>query len=223
MNLLQWISDHFTWVIFLAAILETIACLRVFYYNDRYLERVRKWFESDIIRGRGPGKASATLGTLEQLEHSLKNFRAEYIEQISGWDEETLAAKSVELSTRESLRSHSYGEWNRAIFNTSRDAIPMFPLLGILGTVFAIGCQLSVGNGTDGAVVIAESVTKNFGTAVWTTVWGIVFGIFFTLFNAFLIEPKTIRALEIERAAGDSLDDVLQLIARERQVRGKEN
>lgn len=211
MELLQWISDHFVELIMLAAILELIACIRVYVYNALYIRKVHKWFEEDILREGSSGTASATLDPLIRLETNLHGFRASYSEKIESWNRAELKEKLTELSTRESLKSHSYGEWNKALFNTLRDAVTVFPLLGILGTVFAIGCQLSGSSPEEGAAML-EGVTKNFGIAIWTTVWGIVFGISFTLVNAFLLEPRTLKCLEIDVASGKAIDDIMQMI-----------
>lgn len=64
------------------------------------------------------------------------------------------------------------------IFTT---AITIFPLLGMLGTVFGLlGLDLSTGDMTN--------IKNNFFIALTSTAWGIIFSVFFKIVHAFVAD-----------------------------------
>ncbi|MBR1592739.1 MAG: MotA/TolQ/ExbB proton channel family protein [Ruminococcus sp.] len=66
--------------------------------------------------------------------------------------------------------------WGYSVFT---NFIAIFPLLGILGTVYSLL----------GLVSDSSNITGNFYSALTSTFWGIVFAIIFKLVDAFSIAP----------------------------------
>lgn len=70
--------------------------------------------------------------------------------------------------------------------------ITVFPLLGMLGTVFGLmGLDLS-----DGAQM--DNIRTNFFVALTSTAWGIIFAVIFKLLNAF-VEDDVEEQIEIAK------------------------
>jgi len=148
-----------------------------------------------------------------QVEYLLHTFRVEYVKKLDGKNQESLKEEYYKLTNEKTHSVYSYSKYARTCFNLFFDMIPMFPMLGILGTVIAIACQFSgATESADGTAAIL-SVTQNFGMAVWTAIYGIVFAVGFTVINALFIESGTQKCFDLEKTARESLDEVLHIIA----------
>jgi biopolymer transport protein ExbB len=77
-------------------------------------------------------------------------------------------------------------------YNLVRSGIEIFPLLGIIGTVAAIGAGLS-DSSIDSSQKI-DAIVKNFGESIMATGLGLFFAIINILLNAFF-EPKFEKVL----------------------------
>ncbi|MCL2120232.1 MAG: MotA/TolQ/ExbB proton channel family protein [Planctomycetaceae bacterium] len=210
------LSDHFVDIILAVALLEAFLALIVFAYNRRYLRKVDRWFRYNVLHECS--KPSYLLSRWLQVEHLLHTFRVEYVKKLDDKNQESLKEEYHKLTNEKTHSIYAYSKWARTCFNLFFDLIPMFPMLGILGTVVAIACQFSAAQEmTDGAETILRSVTQNFGMAIWTTIYGIGFAIGFTIINATFIESGTQKCFELEKTARQSLDDVLHLITTRQQ------
>jgi len=206
------LRDHFAKVIFGVAMLELFLALIVFMYNRRYLRKIDRWFRNDVLRECS--KPSSMLSRWLQVEHLLHTFRVEYVKKLGDKNQELLKEEYYKLTNEKAHSIYAYNKWVRTCFNLFFDLIPMFPMLGILGTVVAIACQFSAAQEvSDQSAAILTSVTENFGMAIWTTIYGIAFAVGFTVINAVLIESGTQKCFELETTARQSLDEVLHLIA----------
>ena len=206
------LRDHFSEIIFVVALLEVLLALIVFFYNRRYLRKVGRWFRDDVLKECS--KPSSTLGRWLQVEHLLHTFRVEYVQKLESKTPGQRREEYHKLTNEKSHTVYAYNRWVKTFFNLFYDLIPMFPMLGILGTVVAIACQFGTANETlSESEAILLSVTQNFGMAIWTTIFGIGFGILFTVINALLIESGTQKCFELEKTARQSLDEVLHLLA----------
>lgn len=85
-------------------------------------------------------------------------------------------------------------------YNLVRSGIEIFPLLGIIGTVLAIGAGLS-DSSMDSSQKI-EAVVKNFGESIIATGLGLSFAIVNILLNAFF-EPKFEKVLNFANDIND--------------------
>ena len=215
---LTTLSDHFVEIILGAAVLELFLAFIVYTYNRRYLRKVDRWFRNDVLKDCS--KPSSLLSRWLQVEHLLHTFRVEYVKKLDDKNQESLKEEYYKLTNEKTHSIYAYSKWVRTCFNLFFDLIPMFPMLGILGTVVAIACQFTAAQ--DAAVTqevvneseaILRSVTQNFGMAIWTTIFGIGFAIGYTIFNAMFIESGTQKCFELEKTARESLDEVLHLIS----------
>ena len=219
------LRNHFVEIIFGVAVLELILAFVVFTYNRCYLRKIDRWFRNDVLKECS--KPSSMLSRWLQVEHLLHTFRVEYVKKLDDKTRESLKEEYYKLTNEKTHSIYAYNKWVRTCFNLFFDLIPMFPMLGILGTVVAIACQFSAAQEVaDQAESILISVTQNFGMAIWTTIYGIGFSIGFTVINAVLIEAGSQKCFELEKTARKSLDEVLHLIAARQQSnrsRGKAN
>ncbi|MCL2622617.1 MAG: MotA/TolQ/ExbB proton channel family protein [Planctomycetaceae bacterium] len=210
-EVLLLLSKHFVEVILVVAVLEAFLALIVFSYNRRYLRKVDRWFRNDVLRECS--KPSSLLSRWLQVEHLLHTFRVEYVKKLDGKSQESLKEEYYKLTNEKTHSVYAYSKGVRTFFNLFFDLIPMFPMLGILGTVVAIACQFNAATETSEGVEAVLSVTENFGMAIWTTIYGIVFAIGFTAVNAMFIEAGAQKCFELEKTAQQSLDEVLHIIA----------
>jgi len=198
-------------VIFGVAVLELFLAFIVFTYNRRYLRKIDRWFRNDVLKECS--KPSSMLSNWLQVEHLMHTFRVEYVKKLDDKNQESLKEEYYKLTNEKAHSIYAYNKWVRTCFNLFFDLIPMFPMLGILGTVVAIACQFSTAQEvSDQSAAILTSVTQNFGMAIWTTIYGIGFAIGFTVINAVFIESGTQKCFELETTARTSLDEVLHLI-----------
>jgi MotA/TolQ/ExbB proton channel family. len=211
------LRDHYSEIIFAVALLEVFLAMLVFAYNRRYLRKVGRWFRDDVLKEcSGP---SSTLGRWLQVEHLLHTFRVEYVQKLETKTTEQCREEYHKLTNEKSHTVYAYAKWARISFNLFYDLIPTFPMLGILGTVIAIACQFSTAaDAHNESEMILRSVTQNFGMAIWTTIFGIGFGILFTVVNALFVESGTQKCFELEKTARQSLDEVLHIIATQRDL-----
>ena len=208
------LRDHFSEIIFGVALIEILLALIVFSYNRHYLRKVGRWFRDDVLKECS--KPSSMLGRWLQVEHLLHTFRIEYVQKLGCKTPKQRREEYHKLTNEKSHAVFAYGKWARMFFNLFYDLIPMFPMLGILGTVVAIACQFGTTTETLDELDAMQSVIRNFGMAIWTTIFGIGFSILFTVINALFIESGTQKCFELEKTAQQSLDEVLHLIASHR-------
>ena len=80
-------------------------------------------------------------------------------------------------------------------YSLSRTLIEIYPLLGILGTVLAIGCGLAAQANSAESGAAIDAVVKNFGNSIWSTFMGLLFAVIYMILNAFW-EPSFQRLME---------------------------
>ena len=84
------------------------------------------------------------------------------------------------------------------LYNVARTMIEAYPLLGVLGTILAIGAALRK---ADAGV---QDIVARFGDAIWSTGAGLAAGIALLLLNGFL-EPGFERLIETRRAVRETV------------------
>jgi len=67
-------------------------------------------------------------------------------------------------------------------YSLVQQLVPVFPLLGILGTVMGLIMQLNSGT--------LDALKDALGTSMWTTLWGLVAAIAIRLMDAFWVSKK---------------------------------
>jgi len=103
------------------------------------------------------------------------------------------------LAAKDQSRSHLKTKWLETLYNVCRELVAAWPMVGILGTVLAIGIALrSPGTGNASADALS-GIVESFGTAIWSTVYGLVFAVGLLFFNA-CVEPSFNRLFEQQLA-----------------------
>jgi biopolymer transport protein ExbB/TolQ len=87
-------------------------------------------------------------------------------------------------------------------YNVARSMIEAYPLLGILGTILAIGLVVAEGDQASVAAIV-----RGFGEAIWSTCAGIVLALMLMFINSF-VEPGFIRLMEQQRLVRETISRV---------------
>jgi biopolymer transport protein ExbB/TolQ len=123
-------------------------------------------------------------------------------------DREALARRDIKDEQRPYLETSL-----ETRYNVVRSAIESYPLLGILGTLFAMALALSQGGGEAveaAAVYDISEIIRAFNSAIWSTVWGLIFAVGFLLFNA-SVENGFERLRENRNMVNDIVQKTKQL------------
>lgn len=99
---------------------------------------------------------------------------------------------------RRYLQSMSFDMW----YNVARSMIEAYPLMGILGTILAIGLVVAEGDQASVAAIVL-----GFGQAIWSTCAGIVLALALMFINSF-VEPGFIRLMEQQRLVRETISRV---------------
>jgi biopolymer transport protein ExbB/TolQ len=191
--MLAALSENFPWIILAFAVIHAglFSWLAVAYRQmtsrlGAHLENLVRGFSShsDIDRGLSiDDDINLFLADLQDVIrnpaklHELEDLRTRLIYK----DE-----------ARPYLKTASF----ERVYSLSRTLIEIYPLLGILGTVLAIGCGLAAqasASPESGAAI--DAVVKNFGNSIWSTFMGLLFAVIYMILNAFW-EPSFQRLME---------------------------
>ena len=83
----------------------------------------------------------------------------------------------IQNSRKLDLKTHGLNCWN----NVAAAIVQIFPLLGILGTILAIGQSMQ----GQGIRIDAAVIVKAFTNAIDTTIFGLLFAVFYMIVDAF--------------------------------------
>ncbi len=181
----EFLGSHFTALIIFAAVVHLAFFLWLLRDRARKTTQL-KAFLQNVVRGLS---RHSDIDPAVSIDDQISRF-------IRDW-EEALADPRATVA-REELKRSSIKDEQRPYLETSletkynvvRTAIESYPLLGILGTLFAMALALSEGgpSGIDAAAAGAAQdishIIKAFNSAIWSTVWGLIFAVGFMLFNA---------------------------------------
>lgn len=92
-------------------------------------------------------------------------------------------------------------------YNVCRSMIEAYPLLGILGTILAIGLVVLEGSGAT-----AGKIVERFGQAIWSTCAGLVVAVILMLLNS-LVEPSFVRLNELRSQTAAAVARVKRRLA----------
>ncbi|NNJ26770.1 MotA/TolQ/ExbB proton channel family protein [Alienimonas chondri] len=106
------------------------------------------------------------------------------------------AALKERISTLDESRRYLPGLSFEAAAVTARTMVEAYPLLGVLGTILAIGASLQ-GDGSGAEVTVGAIVTR-FGDAIWSTFAGLAAAILL-MFVASLLEARFTRLVELRK------------------------
>lgn len=216
---MRWLSDNSVSIIVAVAIVHAVFFLGLW------------WRHRKILKGLGV-RLRNTLGSDKPLDDEMRSLDGTiecYLnglrEIISKGNRSDVQQVWERLKVLVKDKRHLHTGLFETAYNVVREMIPAYPLMGILGTVLAIGVGLSAERldatalsqgsagsvrpvaAVSGAVVgndSAQGIVKDFKNAIWSTVWGLMFGLAFMLVNA-AVEPSFTRAVEYRANVRDIL------------------
>jgi biopolymer transport protein ExbB len=163
------------------------------------------------------------VGTLDDFTRGLKHRsvldrRGHLVEQVDAFlaDVQDILNHSEQSRERKILnqrmnildekRSYMHSMFFETVYNMARNMIDAYPLMGVLGTILAIGAALQQPAEAAVSASGVEAIVGRFGEAIWSTFAGLVAGILLMFVNS-LVEPGFLRLSE-------SRQHVREMIAR---------
>src|SRR5438067_943618 len=212
---MQAISDHFYWLIVLLALIHALGFLVLLNTRNR---RVRQ-LESHLTNLVGGLSRRSDDDPSHTIDERIDSFISDIREVIQHPREPGEVRRLYDrIVSKDELRRYLQGTKFETWYNVARTGIEIYPLLGIIGTVLAIGLGLNVPR-TPAPVAPAaapttsvspapapapadsstgpstEAIVQNFAGSIWATLTGLLCAIIFMMWNAYL-EPSFTRLLE---------------------------
>ena len=106
------------------------------------------------------------------------------------------AALKERIATLDESRRYLPGLSFEAAATTARTMVEAYPLLGVLGTIIAIGASLQ--DDGSGREVTVGAIVGRFGDAIWSTFAGLAAAILL-MFVASLLEARFTRLVELRK------------------------
>ena len=186
MNYLYAISDYVTWLIFLLAIFELLLYIFLFKVISRKMLQLRDSL-FNLLRGvknfPERNKLRNVYDEVRALINALKTIKEHQREYIE--DKRTIIMNVNQQDSKKlSIKSFRIDSWS----NVAAAIVQIFPLMGILGTVLAMGQSMQKKNSLLNPEI--SNLVSSFVNAVDTTILGLIFTVFFMIINAFF-EAKT--------------------------------
>lgn len=142
----------------------------------------------------------------DQIEAFIADIREVLDNPDRVGDRPTLLTRIAILDERRNyLKSLGFDTW----YNVARAMIEAYPLLGILGTILAIGLAVDTPGATSVAVIVSR-----FGQAIWSTCAGLVAALVLMFINS-LYEPAFIRMSEQQRLIRETISRAKGLLMAE--------
>jgi biopolymer transport protein ExbB/TolQ len=154
----------------------------------------------------------AIVGTLDDFTRGLKHRsvldrRGHLVEQVDAFlaDVQDILNHPEQSQERRTLqqrmnildekRDYMHSMFFETVYNMARSMIDAYPLMGVLGTILAIGAALQQPADATAATAGVDVIVGRFGEAIWSTFAGLVAGIFLMFVNS-LVEPGFLRLSE---------------------------
>ena len=210
---MQAISDHFYWIIVLLGAVHAVGFVALLQARNR---RVRQ-LESHLTNLVGGLSRRSDHDPSYTVDERIDTFIADIREVIQHPQSPTESRRLYErIVSKDELRRYLQGTKFETWYNVARTGIEIYPLLGIIGTVLAIGLGLNTRPETPAPTPAAITVTatapepappptapnaptgaivRNFASSIWATLVGLLFAILFMMANAYL-EPSFNRLIE---------------------------
>jgi biopolymer transport protein ExbB len=200
---LEQLSEQSTLLIAVLGGLHLLAFLMLGLWYRGRLRRLATLLD-DFTRGvrhRSILDRGAFLG--DQVEAFIADIREIVENPERSADRTALTTRVLILDERRDyLRSLGFD----TTYNVARAMIEAYPLLGILGTILAIGLAIDTPGATSVAVIV-----QRFGQAIWSTCAGLVAGLVLLFLNS-LYEPAVIRLSEQQHQVRDMVGRVKSLL-----------
>jgi biopolymer transport protein ExbB len=187
---MQWICDHFYWLILLLAAAHLLG------FRWLCLERRRQatWL-ADHLENLIQGFSShADRDPYTTVDERIDSFLANLHEALSDPSREADRKRlHDQIMAKDETKKYLRGSRFETLYSLARTSIEIYPLLGIMGTVLAIGLALNAPAGD--TALASERIVRNFAGSIWATLAGIGCGIVLLVVNAAL-EPGFGRLLD---------------------------
>jgi biopolymer transport protein ExbB/TolQ len=219
---MQAISDQFYWIILLLGAVHAAGFVALLRARN---SRVRQ-LESHLTNLVGGLSRRSDHDPSHTVDERIDTFIADIREVIQHPHSPGEARRLYErIVSKDELRRYLQGTKFETWYNVARTGIEIYPLLGIIGTVLAIGLGLNarptpeaVAPATVNAVTAAGvqqpgavsaavdaapgnaaaptgAIVRNFASSIWATLVGLLLAILFMMCNAYL-EPSFMRLIE---------------------------
>jgi biopolymer transport protein ExbB/TolQ len=190
-NLLDGLSAVSTWFIFGAFAIHLFAFFVLWVWWRRDLRGIASCMD-DFTREL---KHRSILDTTTHLSDQVDAFLSDVREVLQSKNN---AAERKSLFERMAILDEKRRYLGSMFFDTSynicRTMIEAYPLLGVLGTILAIGAALQTGD-AETASVSVNTIVSRFGDAIWSTFAGLSAAVMLMFLNSSL-EPRFTRLSE---------------------------
>jgi len=187
------IADRMVSIILLVAVYEMLLYLFLFFMTSSI---TRQLYDSlrNMLRGvKDPPEEDSSRSIHDQIQALLDC--AESVSKNNSEDFNRLLFNiRVQNARKVDMRTYRLESWN----NVATAIVQIFPLLGILGTILAIG-QSMQDHGID---VDVSVIVHAFTNAIDTTIFGLVFAVFFMVVDAFFQAKANRLRSEMEKYRG---------------------
>jgi biopolymer transport protein ExbB len=211
---MQAISDHFYWIIVLLGAFHAVGFVALLQARNRRVSQL----ESHLTNLVGGLSRRSDHDPSHTVDERIDTFIADIREVIQHPQTPNEARRLYErIVSKDELRRYLQGTKFETWYNVARTGIEIYPLLGIIGTVLAIGLGLNtrpnsnaVPQNTPAAVTAPATpadippapgpnptgaIVRNFASSIWATLVGLLFAIIFMMVNSYL-EPSFARLIE---------------------------
>jgi biopolymer transport protein ExbB len=234
---MQWLSDHSVHIILTLATIHVLGFLWLFRARNVMRRQLKLELHNTVKNLPSCPDEPLQVDVDDQIDRFITVIR-EVVQDPARPDERRQIHNELRVRSK-ALRSVRSSFWE-TLHNLGRNFIEAYPLMGILGTILAIGLGISspadaspdpgpaepttlpvVQNASEIFVVAAPpqsesavaTIVGNFKNAIWSTFWGIAAAIVLIFMNA-LLEPGFGRLIEHQRA----VREIMRMATREASV-----
>lgn len=190
-NLLDGLSAVSTWFIFGLFAIHLFAFFVLWVWWRRDLRGIASCMD-DFTRDL---KHRSVLDRNNHLSDQVDAFLSDVRDVLQAQNNSS-SRKSLfqRMSVLDEKRRYLGSMFFETSYNICRTMIEAYPLLGVLGTILAIGAALQTGDSTSAAVSVS-SIVSRFGDAIWSTFAGLTAAVVLMFLNSSL-EPRFTRLAE---------------------------
>jgi biopolymer transport protein ExbB len=190
-NLLDGLSAVSTWFIFGAFAVHLFAFFVLWIWWRRDLRAIASCMDDFTRELKHRSVLDANTHLSDQVDAFLSDVR-DVLHSDNGVEErKTLFQR---MSILDEKRRYLGSMLFETSYNICRTMIEAYPLLGVLGTILAIGAALQTGD-AESASVSVNTIVGRFGDAIWSTFAGLSAAVILMFLNSTL-EPRFTRLAE---------------------------
>jgi biopolymer transport protein ExbB len=223
--MMQWLANNSVAIIWFFAVVHLLVFAALWMKHRRHKARLRRFLDNILrhTRGAGDDDDRTVDEAIEGFLHDIRNLLDNHPEQIPELRQR--------VEEKDELKKYVVKDWFETLYNAARTFIQAYPLMGILGTVLAIGVGMNAPRieppapAAPAAVVAApapaapahngsaSNIVSNFRNAIWSTVWGLIFGVLFMVGNS-LVERRFERLEQYNQEVRDVVRETRRSLTR---------